>query len=145
MKAVSWFATKGTASTRSEHDGEDEEAEDQERRPEPAEAEPLEAVGDGIEEVGERQAGDEGQEDVAQEVERERDGEERREPERQLTLDAHACLAAGSRSGLKRGGGRASSPRRARNFHVKDFLPGRMERVPEQGAKMRQFAPGGPT
>ena len=72
MKAVHLVKQEGHHQHQRQDEDEDEEDEDQERRPEPPDAEPLEAVGDGVEEIGEREPGDERQEDVAKDVERER-------------------------------------------------------------------------
>ena len=72
MKASSWCEQERHDQHQRQDEDEDEEDEDQERRPEPPEAEPLEAVGERVEEIGEREPGHEGQEDVAKDVERER-------------------------------------------------------------------------
>ena len=76
-----------------QHQGQDEEQyedhQDQERRSEAPDAGPLEPIGDRVEEVRERQPGDEGQEDVAQHVEREHGHDQRAQPERDLPLGHH--------------------------------------------------------
>ena len=55
----------------------------------PAEPEPLQAVGDRVEQVGEREPGNEGQEDVAQDEQGEHRDREGRDPERHLPLEGH--------------------------------------------------------
>ena len=57
---------------------------------------PLEPVGDRVEQIGERHAQDEGQQDVAEDPQEEEQGRERAEPERRLTPEIHACPSFGS-------------------------------------------------
>ena len=77
-----------------EDKGEDKKGEDQDGRTEPSETKTLQPAGDGIEHIGQRHPGHEGQQNLTQNVERERDDSERCEPEPDLSLDRHAlaCL-----------------------------------------------------
>ena len=70
MKAASWFATKGTSRTSATMKTRTKRTRMMSVAAEPAEAEPLQPVGEGIEQVGEREAGHEGQEDVAEDEQR---------------------------------------------------------------------------
>jgi hypothetical protein len=66
---------------------------DRDRRPAPK-AEPLQSVGHRVEEIGEHQARDEGQQHAAEQPDKQHEDDERREPEGDLPLKCHRCPLA---------------------------------------------------
>ena len=69
-------------------DDQKKDDEQQTRRAEPRQAQPLQPVSDGIEQIAERGAGDEGREHRAEEIERPAQRQKRQAPERKLPLEA---------------------------------------------------------
>src|SRR5262249_2343701 len=72
-----------------QHQDQDEADADDGRRPDPRAAEPLQPVADGVEEIGDGHAGDEGQQHGAQQIEDDQESQERQQPEADLPRAVH--------------------------------------------------------
>ena len=87
-----------------QHQHDDEGNQDDHRRHEAGQTEPLQPVGDRIEEIGQHHAGDEGQQDVAEDIEEQRQQDGRADqPEENLPAERD------SRSGCRRHAAASSS------------------------------------
>ena len=92
-----------------EDDRHHHQRDDQQRGGQPVDAEAFEPVGDRREQIGDGRAGDERQQDLAQQPQQQHDDGERRQPEHDLPLGRHA-VALGRIATRTRPGARAHGP-----------------------------------